>query len=285
MFLAFAGVFLSVLVWWLCIRPSHERQWRPEVAVMPRAIIDGDRVRITSVRNFDFRARDDFTVGYEEREFSLAHVTSLDLFISYWQVGPVGHTFVSFNFDDGTPPVHLDRARPEIGEGFAPFGSMFKQFELIYLVGDEHDLVASEATAAKRCTSTASARPRRRASALRGYLERINELADRPEFYHLPKNSCTVNIVRYANTAGRRVGGSTGGTCSTVWVDGYLYDAGWVDTTLPFAELRQRPRITDAAKAAAHAPDFSQRRSEPHYRHQRRNEPAAFAVCSLDPRE
>ena len=44
--IAFAGVFLSVLVWWLCIRPSHDRHWRPEVAVMPRAMIDGDRVRI-----------------------------------------------------------------------------------------------------------------------------------------------------------------------------------------------------------------------------------------------
>ena len=35
------------------------------------------------------------------------------------------------------------------------------------------------------------------------YLERINELADRPEFYHLLSNSCTINIVRYANAAGR----------------------------------------------------------------------------------
>ncbi len=35
------------------------------------------------------------------------------------------------------------------------------------------------------------------------YLERINELADRPEFYHLLTNSCTINIIRYANAAGR----------------------------------------------------------------------------------
>jgi hypothetical protein len=35
------------------------------------------------------------------------------------------------------------------------------------------------------------------------YLARINELADRPEFYHLLTNSCTINIVRYANAAGR----------------------------------------------------------------------------------
>src|SRR5262249_37798696 len=44
---AFAGLFLVVLVWFITIRPSHDRPWRPEVAVMPRAIIDGDRVRIT----------------------------------------------------------------------------------------------------------------------------------------------------------------------------------------------------------------------------------------------
>jgi len=35
------------------------------------------------------------------------------------------------------------------------------------------------------------------------YLKRINELADRPEFYHLLSNSCTVNIIRYANAAVR----------------------------------------------------------------------------------
>ena len=71
----FAGLYLAVLVGWSFITPSHDREWRPDVAVMPRAIIDGDRVRITGVRNFDYRSRDDFTVRYEEREVSLSHLT------------------------------------------------------------------------------------------------------------------------------------------------------------------------------------------------------------------
>jgi hypothetical protein len=45
------------VVWWALILPTHDRDWRPDVAVMPRAFIDGDRVRITGVRNFDYRAR------------------------------------------------------------------------------------------------------------------------------------------------------------------------------------------------------------------------------------
>ena len=64
-------LYLGVVAWWIAIPPSHDRDWRPEVAVMPRAIIDGDHVRMTGVRNFDYRTRDDFTVRYEEREFEL----------------------------------------------------------------------------------------------------------------------------------------------------------------------------------------------------------------------
>src|SRR5258708_7092171 len=34
--LIFGALFVIVLVWWLTIRPSHDRPWQPEVAVMPR---------------------------------------------------------------------------------------------------------------------------------------------------------------------------------------------------------------------------------------------------------
>ena len=90
-------LFLGVVAWWIAIPPSHDREWRPEVAVMPRAFIDGDRVRLTGVRNFDYRSRNDFTVRYEEREVQLSHLIGLDFYVSYFMEGPVGHTFLSFS--------------------------------------------------------------------------------------------------------------------------------------------------------------------------------------------
>ena len=257
----FAVVYVLVVFWWIMIPPSHHRPWRPEVAVLPRAIIDGDRVRMEGVRNFEFRDRDDFTERYETREFSLDHVTSLDLFVSYWAKGPVAHTFVSFNFDDGTPPLCISiETRPEVGEGFDPIASLFKQFELIYVVGDEHDLVGSRASHRDEEVFIYPLRtePEGVRRLLRVYLERINEIYDRAEFYHLLKNNCTINIVRYANTAGR------GGRFDfrhvfNGWIDRDLFAAGWVDTSIPFEELRRRAWITEIAKAAAHAPDFSSR--------------------------
>ena len=108
---------------------------------MPRAFIDGDRVRITGVRNFEYRSRNDFTERYEEREVSLSHLSRLDFYVSYLTDGPVGHTFVSFIFDDAPPLSISIETRPEVGEGFEPIASLFKQFELIYVVGDERDIV------------------------------------------------------------------------------------------------------------------------------------------------
>jgi hypothetical protein len=48
-----AVLFLCVVAWWITIPPHNDRNWRPEVAAMPRDVIDGDRVRLTGVRNLD----------------------------------------------------------------------------------------------------------------------------------------------------------------------------------------------------------------------------------------
>jgi hypothetical protein len=256
----FGILFACIVAWWISITPSHDRPWRPEVAVMPRATIDGDRVHITGVRDFDYRSLEDFTVRYEDRDIQLSHLTGLDFFVSYWSEGPVAHTFVSFIFDN-VPPLSISiETRPEMGEGFDPLASLFKQFELIYVVGDERDLVRVRTNFRKETVylyhlNTSVENVRR---LLLVYLRRINELADRPEFYHLLTNSCTINIVRYANAAGRE-GQFNIRHLFNGLIDSYLYHSGRVNTDLPFEELRRRSLINDVAQAADNAPDFSDR--------------------------
>jgi hypothetical protein len=256
----FIVLFLGVVAWWLSISPSHDRPWRPEVAVMPRATIDGDRVRITGVRDFEYRSLNDFTTRYEDREIQLSHLTAVDFFVSYWSKGLVAHTFVSFIFDNAPPLSISIETRPQVGQAFNPIGSLFKQFELIYVVGDERDLVRvrtnyrKEAVYLYRLNSS----PDDVRRLLMVYLKRINELADQPEFYHLLSNSCTINIIRYANAAGR-TGRFDIRHVFNGLIDNYLYYSGRMETTLPFGELRRRSQINEAAQAADDAPDFSER--------------------------
>lgn len=256
------ALMLGVIGWWVTIAPSGDRYWRPEVAVMPRAFVDGDRVRITGVRNFDYRSRSDFTPHYEERELDLSHLAGLDFFVSYFMEGPVAHTFVSFLFDNAAPLSISIETRPELGRGFEPVASMFKQFELIYVVGEERDLVGVRAIHRGEPvylyhlnTSPDSVR-----RLLLVYLARINQLADRPEFYNLLTNSCTINIIRYANAAGRKGGFDVRHLLNGL-IGSYLYASGRLDTSMPFDELRRRSLINKDAEAAGSAPEpeFSQR--------------------------
>ncbi|HEY1544834.1 MAG TPA: DUF4105 domain-containing protein [Xanthobacteraceae bacterium] len=258
---AFAAA-AGVVLWWLTITPSQHRNWRPEVAVVPRASIDGIHVHLTGVRNFDYRSRSDFTEHYDERDVDLSHLVGLDFFVSHWSEGPVGHTFVSFIFDNAPPLSISIETRPEKGRGFEPIASMFKQFELIYVVGEERDLVGVRAIHRRETVYLyrLNTRPQDVRRLFLVYLARINQLADRPEFYNLLTNSCTINIIRYANAAGRRGRFNIRHLLNGL-IGGYLYASGRIDTSLPFDELRRRSQINEAAQAAGDAPEpeFSRR--------------------------
>ena len=144
-------------------------------------------------------------------------------------------------------------------QGFDPLSSLFKQFGLIYVVGEERDVVRvrtnyrhEDVYLYRINTSPENAR-----RLFLVYLERVNELAARPEFYHLFSNSCTINIVRYARRVGKLKEFDI-----RFWLNGYsdrgLYRAGLLDSTLPFAQLRQRARINELAHTVDDAPDFPQ---------------------------
>ena len=138
---------------------------------------------------------------------------------------------------------------------------MFKQFELAYVVGDERDLVRvrtdyrDEEVYLYRIRITAE-----KARALfRIYLDRINSLADHPEWYHLLKNNCTLNVIRYS----RKVGGQHDRFELKHFlnglIDAYLYRLGVLHNRLTFPELRRRSHVNDAARAAGDVEDFSAR--------------------------
>lgn len=258
-------IFAAFVAHWLSITPSHNRAWRADMARMPRAIIDGDNVKFINFRDFDYRSLSDFTPRYEEREVQISHLTSIDFFISYWTPGPVAHTFLSFNFDNAKPVCISIEARFEDHEGFNPLASLFRQFELIYVVGDERDIVRVRSNIRKEDVFMYPIRlsPAAARSLFMVYLERINQLADHPEFYHLLSNSCTINIVRYANLIGRE-GNWDIRLILNGWSDRYLYRAGLIDNNLPFKQAREQAFINPLAQAADDAPDFSRQIRKAH---------------------
>ncbi len=52
----------------------------------------------------------------------------------------IAHTFLSFGFGDDHLAIFIE-ARKEATEGYSSIKEFFKQYELIYIVGDERDLI------------------------------------------------------------------------------------------------------------------------------------------------
>ena len=259
----YAAVF-AVLLWrWSAIEPSNDRDWRPDAARLAHASVAGDEVALYDIRNFDYRTEADFTPAYYDRKLDLRELDSVDLVASYWMGPAIAHVFLSFGFAGRDYVAISIEARNERGEGYSSIKGFFRQYELIYVVADERDVVRlrtncrhdpPEDVYLYRLLGTREDAQR----LFLEFLEEINRLRDRPEFYNTLVTNCTTNIWLHARGVSGRPPLSW-----RVLVSGYapelLYDSGKLDSRLPFDELKRRSRINDLAMAAGRADDFSQR--------------------------
>ena len=137
----FLAAFAVVLVWWLLMPPSNSRNWQPDVAVLPWADIQGNRVTIHNIRNCDYRSETDYTVRHYDKTFDLAKLKSVDLSLVYWGSPYIAHTMLSFGFEGDGYVCFSIETRKEIGEAYSTVKGFFRQYELTYVVADERDLI------------------------------------------------------------------------------------------------------------------------------------------------
>jgi len=260
-----SGLLLGlVLAWWLSLAPRNDRDWAPEVAALPSARIDGDRVTIENVRNFDYRTETDFTPRWETRSYDLSRLSGLDIFISYWGPRVIAHTIMSWEFEDGQHLAISIETRRERGETYNALAGFFRQFELYYVVADERDVVGLRTNhRGEQVFLYRLWTPRDRARAiLVDYLESIDELVEAPAWYNALIHNCTTTIALHAENALRKV------THPSFWnwrllanghLDELFYEHGAIDTQLPFAEMRAASDVTARARAGDLGRGFSER--------------------------
>ena len=98
--IAALAIFTVLVILFLRIPASNDRDWQPEVSVTPHATVHGDLVTIRGVRNFDYRSESDFTPRWEDRTYDLRKLDSVDIIAVYWAGKAVAHIMVSFGFQD-----------------------------------------------------------------------------------------------------------------------------------------------------------------------------------------
>ena len=256
----FAGVGATVLG---TMRARSDRTWVPPHAVMTEAHVNGDSVRLQRVRSFTHTGEDRFTPAYADRAYDLSKLESVWFIVTpfskHWR-GPA-HTFVSFGFSDSQYVAISVEARREPGETYGPVVGLFNRFELIYVIGDERDLIGSRAAFGGYDVYVYPIRtsPERIRALFLEMLARSNALLARPEFYNTLTNNCTSNVVAHVNhIAPRRVPRGIK-TILPGYADEVAYSLGLIDNSIALDEARRRYRVNDRAKQFVNDPHFSHR--------------------------
>jgi hypothetical protein len=253
---------IALLGFYLGTRPSNDRDWSVDQAVLPYAEVNGNLVSFHNIRNFEYRSTTDYTPKYYERTFDVSKLKN-----AYYIVEPFStfagsaHTFVSFEFEGEQFLAISVEIRKEKGETFSAVKGLFNQFEMMYVVADERDVVKLRSNYRKDKVfvyPTRASIEKKRALFL-DMVAHVNYLKDHPEFYNTLTNTCTTKIVSHINTISpKRVPWSLK-ILFPGYSDKFAYDLGLIDTDLSFEDARAKFLINDRAEKYADDPDFSVR--------------------------
>ncbi|MFT3990286.1 MAG: DUF4105 domain-containing protein [Luteolibacter sp.] len=253
------GLMSGVMGWWWTLKPSNDRPWQQDVEKVAWADVSGDVVTLHNVRNFDYRTKTDYTPHWETRTVNISQITGIDLAVNYWGSRFMAHPILSFQFADGPPLCFSIETRKENGESYSAIGGFFRQYELVYVVADERDVIRVRTNYRKGeevYLYRMSSSPENAQKRFREYLAAMNALKDHPRWYNAATSNCTTTIRTQRAIKDRArwdwrylVNG---------WADEMLYEKGsLVKSGLEFKSLKALSKINPEAKEADQAPDFS----------------------------
>lgn len=251
-------LFFLVVGWFLLLPPSNTRDWQPDVAVLASAQIKGDMVTVQNIRSCDYKSETDFSCRYYDKTVSLNDLQTIDLFLVYWGAPSIAHTMLSFGFDDGEYICFSIETRKEKGEEYSALKGFFRQYEQMYVVADESDVVRLRTNYRQEDVYLYSLQvsPTIVRKVFVDYLGTINNLYQTPEWYNALTANCTTSLRQHTVPYNP--------DAKFDWriiINGYLdemiYQRKFVITSLPFAELKEQSYINPKALGISEEQNFS----------------------------
>ena len=260
--LGFLAVFVVLVTWYYLIPPSNDRQWAPEVALLPFATVNGNLVEIRNIRDFDYHTETEFTPRYYDKTFDLDKLQSADLVSVHWGSPAIAHIFASFGFAGDDFVAFSIEMRKEKDEAGSMLRSLFRKYELIYVVADERDVIRVRTNYRQPREQVHIYRTRLPIEDQRklflSYVAKVDELSRSPEWYNTLDDNCTTGVLKRTHAYKGRAHYNW-----KVLLSGYAaeygYELGMLDTSVPFDELRERCLVNARAELADKADDFSSR--------------------------
>ncbi len=243
------------------LAPSNYRNWKPNMAVLPYAKIRGDKVTVYNIRNCTYLDENTYVLDYYDHTFDLNDIESVDfIVVPFKEVPSLAHTFLSFGFRNGRHLAVSVEVRLEQGETYSPIAGALHEYEIMYVVADERDVIRlrTEQYDADVYIYPTVATAAQARDLFLDVMRRVNELKKKPEFYDTFVNNCTTNIVAHINrlNPGRIPWNPT--NLLTGYSDRVAYELGLLVDYGSFEETKQHAHLTESTDRTIDSLRFSQ---------------------------
>lgn len=227
---------------------------------MPYAKINGNIAHIYNIRNFKYETEDNYKEEYYDKKFNLDKIKP-----AYYILEPfrgtkgAAHTFLSFEFENNEFIAISIEIRKKKGDKFSAIKGMFRGFEIMYVIGDERDLIGLRTNHRKDPVYVYPlkiSQEKTRALFLE-MLERANKLKEKPEFYNTITNTCLTNILKHTKNISKKKIPYSLKILLPEKSDHLLHKLGFINTKLPIEKARKKFLVNKLAKKYADDPDFS----------------------------
>lgn len=182
--------------------PGLDKNWNKDQQILSYAIIDENEIHLYNIRNITYRNTTDFDVSHYNRTVKLEDLETLDYMIEELKGFPgFAHTLLSFGFKDGSHIAISVEIRKEKGESYSPLKGIKREFELMYVIAEERDVLNLRANYRNDTIYLYPINIQKSSldSLFVSMLEKTNELQTKPEFYNTFTSTCTTNLVEEVN--------------------------------------------------------------------------------------
>ncbi len=184
--------------------PSHDRDWRAEIAVLPAADRAGERLDIDQVRDWTYSADGPLATAYHPGTYDMAGIARVWLMVEpFGGSDAIAHTLVLFEFANGRFLALTIEARKEEGETYSALRGAFNTYELLYLWAEARDVLVRRARYLKHGVYLYPLDlPEAERRAFLGALaDKTAALKARPRFYNTLFSNCTNELAKTAGLA------------------------------------------------------------------------------------
>lgn len=203
--LTFAGFVLVLgLALVLAREPRNDRPWAEEVAKTATATLAGDGSAVLrNVRDFTYGDRTIISRAWRAEVPLDTNKIVRAWFVlepfSAWKA--VGHTYLTFEFGDGSAYSFSVEARKQKDQSYSAFLGLFNAYELAYSWGTERDFLTRRVLYLDHPVYIYPMKitPKEAQAIFKTLLVKTNDLAAHPRFYNTLTANCTNVLAEIVN--------------------------------------------------------------------------------------